>query len=73
MSLNTLKKIGIGIVSIIVLIVIFQNIETVETQILFFSFKLPRAILLFLTTLIGFIVGLFAAYFLMKDGSSPGG
>lgn len=68
MSLRNLKLIAIGIVSILVLVIIFRNLESVQTDLLFFTIELPRAVLLFLTTLIGFIIGLFTAYFLIKGG-----
>jgi len=46
------------VVALLVLIVVLQNTAAVETQILFFTLTLPRALLLFLTFLIGFILGL---------------
>ena len=55
------KMIGILVLALSVLIVILQNTESVQTNILFFSFTMPRAVLLFLTALIGFIIGLLSA------------
>lgn len=52
------KIIAILILALLVLIVIMQNTAPVQTDILFISFQLPRALLLFITTLIGFILGL---------------
>lgn len=52
------KTIAILILALLVLIIIMQNTSPVETKILFVSFQLPRALLLFITTLIGFILGL---------------
>lgn len=45
-----------------IIILVLQNTETVETKILFFSFHTPRALLLFLTALIGFLLGLLVSF-----------
>lgn len=52
------KIIVILVVLLLALIVILQNSRVVETKILFWSFNLPRAFLLFLTFMFGFIAGL---------------
>ncbi len=52
------KTIAILVLALLVLIIIMQNTTPVQTKILFISFQLPRALLLFITTLIGFILGL---------------
>jgi lipopolysaccharide assembly protein A len=41
-----------------VLIVILQNTEPVETRVLFLSVTMPRAVLLLVTTVIGFLLGI---------------
>ncbi|MDA3904024.1 MAG: LapA family protein [Desulfuromusa sp.] len=41
----------------LLLILIFQNTEPVETRILFTSFIMPRAVLLLATTALGFLCG----------------
>ncbi|MBW1751686.1 MAG: LapA family protein [Deltaproteobacteria bacterium] len=51
------KMIGILVLALSVGIVVLQNTESVQTKILFFTFTMPRAVLLFLTALIGFIIG----------------
>ena len=43
--------------AILLLIVISQNWTTVDTKILFIDLRMPRAVLLFLTAVIGFIAG----------------
>ena len=40
------------------LIVVLQNTEPVETQLLFTSVTMPRALLLAITLLVGFVLGL---------------
>lgn len=47
--------------AIFVLIIVLQNTQTVETKLLFFTISMPRAVLLFAATLIGFVLGLLAA------------
>lgn len=67
------KMIGILVLALSVGIVILQNTESVQTNILFFSFTMPRAVLLFLTALIGFIIGLLSALSVgrKKSDTSP--
>ena len=55
------KIIIIAIVLLLVLIIILRNTQSVETDFLFFKFSLPRALLLFLTLMFGFIAGLLTA------------
>ena len=38
-------------------IVVFQNTESVQTNILFWSITMPRAILLPVTAAVGFVIG----------------
>jgi len=54
------KIIVILVVVLLALIIILQNSQAVETKILFWTFTLPRAFLLFLTFMFGFIAGLLA-------------
>ena len=51
---------------IIVLIVIFQNTEPVETQVLFFTITMPRATLLAVTMLVGVAEGIIIALGMTK-------
>ena len=63
------KIITIAVVLLLVLIVILQNTQSVETKFLFFRVAMPRAFLLMLTFLFGFIAGLLAT---LRLGSRPG-
>lgn len=56
-----LKIVGIAILALLVLIIVLQNTESVETKLLFISIWMPRAALLFGVAVIGFIAGLFTA------------
>jgi uncharacterized integral membrane protein len=57
-----LKLAGIALVAILVLIIVLQNTEAVHTDILFFSMTMPRAVLLFGTLAIGFVLGILASF-----------
>ncbi|MEM7517273.1 MAG: LapA family protein [Planctomycetota bacterium] len=46
-----------AILFVLALIVAFQNTETVETRFFFATLKMPRAVLLFATLLLGFLIG----------------
>ena len=55
--MKKLKMTVIVVVSLLVLIVVLQNTQSVETKLLFVTITMPRAFLLFLTFLFGFVVG----------------
>lgn len=59
--MHRLRVVLIAVVGALMLIVVLQNMETVETDILFFTISMPRAVLLALTALGGFVVGLLVA------------
>ena len=56
-----LKFAGVAVLALVVLIVVLQNTDSVDTRILFVTITMPRAALLFGTLGVGFVVGLFAA------------
>jgi uncharacterized integral membrane protein len=53
-----LKIYGAVILIVLMLIVVLQNTEQVETKLLFITITMPRAALLALTLLIGMAVGM---------------
>ena len=55
--MKRLKLIVIAVVAVLTVIVVFQNTQSVETEILFVTFRMPRALLLFGTLLMGFVLG----------------
>ena len=59
--------------SILVIIVVLQNTEAVETRLLFVTLAMPRAVLLFTTTLIGFALGILTSLVWMRKKNKPGG
>jgi uncharacterized integral membrane protein len=54
---TTFKKWSGVVIAIVLIIIIFQNVEPVITQLLFVSIKMPRAALLVITLAIGFFLG----------------
>lgn len=57
--LTKLKIAGIAVIGILVLIIVLQNTEAVETKILFATLTVPRAVLLFGTMIVGYVLGIF--------------
>ena len=53
-----LKIYGAVILIVLMLVVVLQNTEEVETKLLFITITMPRAALLALTLLIGIVVGM---------------
>jgi len=61
------KLVAIVIVSVVALIVVLQNTEVTGARILFWDLPMSRALLLILTFVLGFVVGvLVAGNFLRK-------
>ncbi len=59
-TLELLKKTKIAVVAslaLLVVIIVLQNTEVVETKILFTTISMPRAALLFGTLVSGFVIG----------------
>ena len=64
--MKRIKFIGIGVLFLLILIVVLQNTERVDTNILFFTITMPRALLLMATAAIGFIIGLMSSLKIRK-------
>lgn len=60
-TVNKLKIVGIAAIVLIVLIVVLQNTQAVETNLLFLTVTMPNAALMFGTLIVGFVVGVLAA------------
>ena len=54
------------VVAVLVIIVVLQNTQTVETKLLFVTITMPRAVLLVVTLLVGFALGLITATWLSR-------
>jgi len=60
--MNKTKLIAAAVIAILGIIIIAQNTDPVATRILFFTVTMPRFILLLITALLGFAVGLLSAF-----------
>jgi len=58
--MKKLKTVVISAVVLLVVIVVLQNTEPVDTRVLFATLSMPRAVLLFVTFATGFVIGLLA-------------
>ena len=61
MTMKHVKLVGIALALIIVVVLILQNTQQVETKILFATIEMPRAVLLFITAALGFAAGVLMA------------
>ena len=68
--MKQIKHIATIVLAVLGIVIALQNTDSVETQLLFVTVTMPRAVLLFITLLIGFVSGLFASMFFSKNGSS---
>lgn len=59
---HKLRMIAVAVLVLLGIIIVMQNTQTVETQFLFATVKMPRAALLFITLLIGFVLGILVAW-----------
>lgn len=57
MSRKKVKMIATVVLSILALVIILQNVQSVETKLLFIKVSMPQAFLLLLIFLLGFVVG----------------
>ena len=60
------KLVSIALLIMLCIIIILQNTQPVETRILFMTITMPRAILLMVTTLIGFALGVLVSFFFQR-------
>ena len=56
------KVLGIGVMALLIVTIALQNTESVDTNILFYTITLPRALLLAATAAIGFIIGVLSSF-----------
>ena len=59
--MSRVKMISAIVVALLIIIVVLQNTQAVETKLLIITVTMPRAVLLFVTLLVGFVAGLAAA------------
>jgi len=61
------KIVIILIISLLSLIVFIQNRQAIDTKLLFVTITMPLALLLILTSIIGCIVGIILASFVLRE------
>ena len=61
MRRTNLKLYGIALLVALLVIVVLQNTTSAKVALLFFSVRMPIALLLVLMVLVGFVLGLIAA------------
>ena len=60
------KIIGVAVAALLILIVVLQNTERVVVKLLFLSVEVPAALLLFVTALTGFLLGVAASFLVTR-------
>ena len=65
------RLIATVVLAVLVVIVVLQNTETVETRLLFATVTMPRAVLLLTTALVGFALGVLTAFLMMRQRQRP--
>lgn len=65
------KLIAAAVAALLLIVVILQNTEDVETRVLFVTITMPRAVLIFISALFGFVVGAVAGMFLSTPKKQP--
>ena len=68
--MNRIRLIAVGLLALLMVIVVLQNTEAVETRLLFFSITMPRAALLFGALAVGFSSGVLVSNRILDRGSS---
>lgn len=64
--MKRIRLIAILVLAVLVVIVVLQNTEPVETRLLFATVSMPRAVLLFTTALIGYAMGILTSLVWMR-------
>ncbi len=64
--MNRIKLICAAVIAVLTLIVVLQNTDPVATRVLFATIEMPRAVLLFGTTAVGFLLGVLVSMHLTR-------
>jgi uncharacterized integral membrane protein len=60
-TMNKLKIVAVALTALLVVVVVLQNTQAVDTKLLFLTVTMPNAALLFGTLIIGFAIGVLTA------------
>jgi uncharacterized integral membrane protein len=67
------KTVAIIVLALLALVLVVQNTETIETRLLFFTLRMPRAALLLITLAVGFSLGVIVSLVLSgRRAGKPG-
>ncbi|MBI5014417.1 MAG: LapA family protein [Deltaproteobacteria bacterium] len=69
--MKQLKIVSVAVLALLTLIVVLQNTGPVETRILFFTLHAPVALLLFVTGVLGFVLGVAVSLILRRRVKPP--
>lgn len=69
--MRKLRLIVTLVLAVLVVIVVLQNTDAVETRLLFATVTMPRAVLLLTTVLIGFALGILTSLVWMRKQEKP--
>ncbi len=67
------KLIASIVLAVLGIIIVLQNTESMDTKLLFITVTMPRAVLLFTTTMVGFALGVLVALILSGSRKQVGG
>jgi uncharacterized integral membrane protein len=59
-TMGKIKIVGAALAAIVLVIIMLQNTQQVETKLLFVTITMPRAVLLFTMLAVGFVLGILA-------------
>ena len=65
------RVVGFVLLAVVAVVLVLQNTAEVETRVLFFSIRAPRAVLLTATLLIGFALGVLATWHYGRSKQKP--
>ena len=65
--MSKIKPVLIAAAAVLGLIIILQNTESVQTNILFMKIIMPRAVLLFITLILGGVIGAVSTYWILRN------
>jgi uncharacterized integral membrane protein len=71
LRMKKLRLIVTLVLAVLVVIVVLQNTDAVETRLLFATITMPRAVLLLTTALIGFALGILTSLVWMRKQEKP--
>lgn len=66
--MKQLRLIVLVVLTVLIVVLALQNTETVDTRLLFATVSMPRAVLIFTSAAIGFLLGVLASVYWARKG-----